>query len=377
MAGKEVDLATALNRRATHKDFKPIVRLAFEHGWTGHVKSSGGLEMLSPDKKANAYFPNSTKNTGAVARTLRSRILRWAALRDVDPTVDGLTDEHFEGVEFTLSPPGVKGTSAKCNEHGLEFVSWDGLSSHIRTEHPAITEDDIEVEVVPAQEETKDAMPRTMSTVEIVRKPWFAQASRAGGGEVKTYQSETVGEVHVGGALSFYECLFEGCDYSNETNPRSVSTHYGKKHVESGEAPKVVVGDTSQRRKWEPKYGEASALSDAITRDIYLALRRRKRHVAETDSSYSKALGELIVKEYVEAGYEASWRPDAPSPEEKSTLQQIRDLLEMPNTEAEMFALGAQLAEAQSRAETAEAQAVKARDILRTMAELATEESSE
>lgn len=377
MAGKEVDLATALNRRATHKDFKEVIRLAYGYGWTGHLKSSGGLELMAPDRGMNVYVPNNTKNTSTVARTLRQRVLRWAALQHVDPSIDGVDPSAFDDVEFTVSAPGTKGTSARCNEHDVEFMSWDALSLHIRTEHPTITEEDIEVvkaeDSEPEEAETPPAMSTTMST-EVERRPWLAQAHKMAGGETLVYESETVVEVWDGGVFTAFECAFEGCNYMSVKNPRSVSTHYGKKHVEQGEAQKVAKPVlVPSGEKWEPKYSDSMRLRDSIGSDIYQAMRTRSRHRNETDSKYAAALAEIIVRTRVEAGMPTTWEV---TPEETSVLDQIKALLGVTDRQEEITSLEAQLEEARGREAAAKAEAKKVRDTLRTMAELATEESS-
>lgn len=223
-------------------------------------------------------------------------------------------------------------------------------------------------------------MSRTMSTEE-VRKPWLAQGAIASrSGDVNVYESETTVEVTLAGEVLRYECAFQGCEYANG-NPRSVSTHYGKAHVSTGQAPPVKVPTHVGTRAFEPKYAEGKRLRDGIGADIYKAMRARARYKGESDTKYSAALAEIIISARIEAGQEVEWKV---TPEESSVLDQIRDLLGASQSQAEVEALRAELdaaqaaqVEAEISAEGARGEAKKARDTLRMMAELATEESSE
>lgn len=382
-ASKSIDMATALNKRGIAKEFKAVIRSAYEQGWHGRTKSSGGIEIISPDNTVRLYVPTGSRNNGDVARTLTSRLGRWGAAQTAQTEGLKVAENAFDDVDFTMGVAGGDSTTAKCNEHNVEFASWDALSAHVRKEHPidpAVPElPVVELKFDPPEEDLELPMSRTMSTEE-VRKPWLAQGAALGSGDVQVYESATTTEVTLNGEVVRYECSLEGCEYASG-NPRSVSTHYGKAHVSTGQVPPVAPPAVVGTRKFEPKYAEGKRLRDGIGADIYQAMRARARHKGESDTRYSAALAEIIVSARIAAGQEVEWKV---TPEENSVLDQIRDLLGASQSQAEVEALRAELDAAQAAqvdaeisAETARSEAKKARETLRMMAELATEESSE
>ena len=373
-----VDLAAASQNSGVPKDLKPILKMVHDFGWTGRRTGSGGVEAVSPDGDVKIYVPNNTKDAGTVAKRLNHKVMAWYKRTVLDNS--GM--DHIDAEAVDLTPvPGAEGgqaMTARCKEHDIEFASWEAYSAHVAADHPPVTEEEEQpVAVIEAEVEVdaESAMSTTMSTEGVVKRPWLATGRRITADKVETYQSQTVIEVEADGHVIYYECALPGCGYTS-AQPRSVASHYGR-HVQRGEAEPVQVGvglgEVTINRP--PQYIEGTRMKSELARELYTAMRSRSRHRGEPDSKYAAALAEKIIDARAEAGIDETV---VVSPQESSILDQIRELLGVAQTSAQIEALSAEVATLREEAAAALAErdeanekAKQARETLATLAELA------
>lgn len=378
-----VDLRQVANTSAIHKEFKPAVALAAKHGWTGRYTGAGGIQMVSPDRRANTYVPSSVRDGGTAAKKMIHTINKWINEQEEASVEDSLT-KIAEGVGLEREDIEARhGTSPtiSCKEHGVEFLSWEGLSEHVRNEHTdaadpisaairdAVTNTH---EEEPVHEPEATSTPARMAASETVT-PWLAIRNRKKDGTVNYYESDSVFEV-TNGEDTWYRCAFPGCGFESAENPRSVKGHYAMKHVRGGEAEpldsnaRVVVSSGDRPAQYATKVA-----IDSLAREMYDAMRHRTRHKNEGMTAWCKALAEIILDARGETQVEPTETISKTDPSESETLlSQIVDLIR-PQFAAEVDAAKALVEEANRGREEAEAKAARAVETLRAMAELASE----
>lgn len=399
-----VDLRKIANSSSIHKEFKGAVALAAKHGWTGRQTGAGGISMVSPDGKARTYVPSSIRDGGTAAKKIIRDIEKWAEAQEAASIEDSLT-KIAEGVGLTRDQveahPGPDPTIS-CKEHGVEFMSWEGLSEHVRTVHTDAT-DPVSVAIRDAATNTHSEEPDVTVGEEIDAlvhegtafvqsvssaasedakmedvnvRPWRAVLNRNLDGTVDLYESDAVLEVTSKDGRSVFRCALEGCGYES-AHPRSVSGHYAH-HVKAGQAEPSekarIVVEAGVRPVWHSKKDLAR---EVLGREIYVALRARRRHSTETLSQFADSLAEKIMANRVLAGEVdvESQVVDVPQTDSEVLLEQIRELLGGGSASREA-ALEEALAEEKVLRETAEAKAKRYKDTLSTLRDLADEETS-
>jgi hypothetical protein len=387
-----VDLRKIANSSSIHKEFKGAVALAAKHGWTGRTTGSGGIQMVSPDGTSRTYVPSSIRDGGTAAKKIIRDIEKWAEAKDRESIEETLA-QIAEGVGLErdeIEAHHGPDPTISCKEHGVEFMSWEGLSEHVRTVHTEATDTNSEEPDVTVGEEIDALVHEGAAFVQSVSsaasedakmedanvRPWRAILNRNLDGTVDLYESDAVLEVTSKDGRSVFRCALEGCGYES-AHPRSVSSHYAH-HVKAGQAEpsekERVVVEAGVRPVWHSKKDLAR---EVLSREIYVALRARRRHSTETLSQFADALAEKIMANRVLAGEVdvESQVEDVPQSDSEVLLEQIRELLGGGNASREA-ALEEALAEEKVLRETAEAKAKRYRDTLSTLRDLADEETS-
>lgn len=406
-----VDLRKIVNSSSIHKEFKGAVALAAKHGWTGRQTGAGGISMLAPDGKARTYVPSSIRDGGTAARKIIRDIEKWAEARDAEAIEESLT-KVAEGVGLTRDEVEARhgpDPTISCKEHGVEFMSWEGLSEHVRTVHVDHTDpvseairaadqadeeepvrvEDMKFEGDPEEDSLDalldggaaltDALSSSASAAakmddESVR-PWRAVLNRNDDGTVNLYETETVLEVTTAGGKKVFRCSLESCGFEAAL-PRSVTAHYSH-HVRAGEAEPVDKERPIVEANVRPKfYTQEGLAQEVLSREIYVAMRSRRRHTDERVSDYADALAEKIVRNRLIAGEVVTEGivQEVVQSDAEVLLGKLRELLGV-NSADEIAALREELANETAARESAEAKSKRLGETLRTMAELASEET--
>lgn len=391
-----VDLKQVVNSSAINKEFKPAVALAAKHGWNGRWTGSGGLQMHSPDGTVRTYIPSSQRDGATATKKIIRDIEKWAEAQEEAAVEQSLT-KVAEGVGLKREQIEARHGSnptITCKEHGLEFMSWEGLSEHVRTEHTQQEEESVEsTELKFEGDPEEDSLDEFFEQGEVLThalsssasaaakmddesaRPWRAVLNRNDDGTVNLYESEAVIEVTTNGGKKVFRCSVEGCGFEAAL-PRSVSAHYSH-HVRSGEVEPVVADRTPVEYNVRPQfYTQEDLAKEVLSREIYVAMRSRRRHSDERVSDYADALADKIVRNRLIAGEVVTEGivQETVASDADVLLGKIRDLLGV-NTADEIAALNEMVAEEKAARENAEAKAKRLGETLKTMAELASEET--
>lgn len=372
----------AANNRGMHKDLRAVMSRAADDDWTGVRTGKGGIRIVSPDGEVAIYLPLRTGDPGRTATDAMRKVERWDA-DDAKRTVEehyGITDQDIEVSGAKVGEP-----TARCKEHDIEFASWEGLSAHIRQVHKPVSEkkeidatmDDLltgldEGEVLleaitrPDEFDLAASESGTLAASEDV-KPWLAILNRNTDGTVDLYESEAVLEVTTEDA-TIYRCALPGCSYEAAL-PRSVRSHYGG-HVRAGEVEPVGERKASQTGVKERQYVDGGRLTDELARELYVAMRSRKKHKGEGLATYCNVLAQIIVTSRVPEEESVSTNPEA-----DALIAQMRELLGIKQDTSEIERLRGELSIALLENSKLEVEIEKRKSTLRTLLELAAEDT--
>lgn len=389
----------AANNRGMHKDLRAVMGRAADSEWTGVRTGKGGIRIISPDGEVTIYMPLRSGDPGRLATDAMRKVERWDS-DDAQRAVEaeyGLSKDDIE-----LADPKVGEPTARCKEHNIEFTSWEGLSAHIRQVHKAVSEkkeidatmddllthlsEDKEDAVVAALEEatreiesvTADLAASTSGTLAASEnvKPWRAILARHKDGTVDLYESEAVLEVQADGE-TFYRCSLTGCGYE-AAMPRSVRSHYAS-HVKAGEAPEVgprVLVESGVRPR---QYARKEWMHEALSREIYLAVKHRPRRKSESLTVWSNALTAMILANREDITDEVQDDEDVQVPDQSGAaalVEQMRNLLGVASQES-IEALRHEMAEVAMAKAALEVEVERYRNTLRTLSELSASEITE
>lgn len=372
----------AANNRGMHKDLRAVMSRAADDDWTGVRTGKGGIRIVSPDGEVAIYLPLRTGDPGRTATDAMRKVERWDA-DDAKRTVEehyGITDQDIEVSGAKVGEP-----TARCKEHDIEFASWEGLSAHIRQVHKPVSEkkeidatmDDlltgldegealIEAITRPDEFDLAASESGTLAASEDV-KPWLAILNRNTDGTVDLYESEAVLEVTTEDA-TIYRCALPGCSYEAAL-PRSVRSHYGG-HVRAGEVEPVGERKASQTGVKERQYVDGGRLTDELARELYVAMRSRKKHKGEGLATYCNVLAQIIVTSRVPEEESVSTNPEA-----DALIAQMRELLGIKQDTSEIERLRGELSIALLENSKLEVEIEKRKSTLRTLLELAAEDT--
>lgn len=372
----------AANNRGMHKDLRAVMSRAADDDWTGVRTGKGGIRIVSPDGEVAIYLPLRTGDPGRTATDAMRKVERWDA-DDAKRTVEehyGITDQDIEVSGAKVGEP-----TARCKEHDIEFASWEGLSAHIRQVHKPVSEkkeidatmDDLltgldegeallEAITRPDEFDLAASESGTLAASEDV-KPWLAILNRNSDGTVDLYESEAVLEVTTEEA-TIYRCALPGCSYEAAL-PRSVRSHYGG-HVRAGEVEPVGERKASQTGVKERQYVDGGRLTDELARELYVAMRSRKKHKGEGLATYCNVLAQIIVTARVPEEESVSTNPEA-----DALIAQMRELLGIKQDTSEIERLRGELSIALLENSKLEVEIEKRKSTLRTLLELAAEDT--
>jgi hypothetical protein len=180
-------------RTAIHKDHRTFLNEALLAGWTV-AKIGQYVTASSPDAQHVVRFREN--GSGFVDQKLLRKYRRWLADSEANLAIDAIIAGGLTSPEPTMIDEVLAGAAMK----------------HVR-----------------AAREPKI----------VLVKPFRARKNPGKDGGV-LYDSEAVLERKWDDGTMDYACAADGCEFTSADNPRSVASHYGQKHVRSGEVEAVT-----------------------------------------------------------------------------------------------------------------------------------------
>lgn len=275
--------------RRVHKDLDRALNAAQKAGWTVEQVGKNVAVLTSPDPSVTFRLPLGSSVPDEVAKRLTEAVRRQAK-REVHPALT-----HMEVQELPAS-------DTRCSEHGLEFLTPEGLTAHIKKDHKVL---EPEAEIA-APESNMDHERTTLVTMEeaktegIVIRPRRALIHHdAGTGMAGVYESPAVLEVLIDGEVVEYRCAKEGCAEA-DANPAKIAAHYSW-HVRRGEVPpadpdkRVVIEQVNRADLPAPMVQRRGrqGVRDGLARAIYEALKANAMG-RRTNSKYANILAQHI-----------------------------------------------------------------------------------
>lgn len=296
-----IDITSPHVLRGVPKELREHVKAAALLGWTGRKRGQGGLILYSPDGEHTVLIP-ITVNRVNTAKGIARDIVRYTP-DDVKVSVTG---------------------DAVDNARDADIVSLGTIVRDAQGVFPPAMVAQLEPEI--DSTETAYVTPEGVPAVSIVSvEPWMARVS-SDGASSDLYPSQATMERTWSDGSKDYICSF--CEEFTSESPRSVSSHYGRKHTAKGQTPGVDVTPTQFDQKID---GYRTKRVAHLTKEIQAALDSMEdgELLYTTDKGtgpLARYLATHIVAERFARGRERiEEEPEAATPED--LIARIRALL--------------------------------------------------